>query len=592
MSIDQAKVLFCAFEVVPAPTGFSARATEFIRGLNRDFTVDALTAKSPDQSHIERYHGARLLRVPVGGGDLPQRGQAFQRAVRRQLESDEYQLVQFSDPYGGYALSEARAQYGFKLVFDVVGFTSVDIRYTHPHLVDDPRFLAKLRRQELYCLMNADAVLVSSEVAASYVASLGVDRPRIAIVRNSVDPSLFPKEQMEEPNRTPMRLLYLGSQAMWQGLPALIRAVSIANQTVDVRLSIVGQRHTPWRLQLEEMIRELKLSAKVELGNPVGREQLPSVMKAADVGVAPLAAIDRNVMQGASLNKIAHYLAAGRPVIAGDLAVCREFLDERCAVFAKAGDENDLARAICELAKDPGRRASMGEAARARAEQQFHANDPRRILSTLYQSLIDRPSKAPATNEDSEGASRSQSEPTNLVVMSDPPTDVHRAPERSAGDPRTDENRIPVDESPTEIRAIAEQVTDPKMPFASGPPVVVRGQMPQEAREPSDEKLPVIAGKPVPPDASLEADLSALMEPAAAPAAKTLPSGAPVVKPSGSAPKPVTTPTSSPATPIIASGAPPPVPDEWIGHLVFGYAPPADGRPAATLAPAKPNKAQ
>ena len=49
-----------------------------------------MTTKTPDVSHIERYQGARLLRVPVGAGDLVSKVQAFERAVRRQLESEEF----------------------------------------------------------------------------------------------------------------------------------------------------------------------------------------------------------------------------------------------------------------------------------------------------------------------------------------------------------------------------------------------------------------------------------------------------------------------------------------------------------------------
>ncbi|MFN7134925.1 MAG: glycosyltransferase, partial [Myxococcales bacterium] len=166
---DLPKVLYCSFDVIPEPSGTSVRATEFLRGLDGVFTVDALTAKTPDHSHIERYHGARLLRVPVGSGDLPARAQAFERAVRRQLESDEYQLVHFTDPYGGYALCELKSQYNFKLVYEVVGFPSIEIKYTHPHLEGDRRFVARLRRQELFCLMNADCVVVGSQVTAAMV---------------------------------------------------------------------------------------------------------------------------------------------------------------------------------------------------------------------------------------------------------------------------------------------------------------------------------------------------------------------------------------------------------------------------------------
>jgi glycosyltransferase involved in cell wall biosynthesis len=600
MSFDLPKVLFCAFDVVPAPTGFSARATEFIRALNRDFIVDALTAKSPDQSHIERYHGARLMRVPVGSGDLPQRGQAFQRAVRRQLESDEYQLVQFTDPYGGYALCEARAQYGFKLVYDASTFPSSDVRHTHPHLEGDPRFLAKLRRQELFCLMNADAILVSSSVAADYVASLGIDRTRITVIRSTADPGLFPREQMDRPDRQPMRLVYLGSQVTWQGLPLLLKAVAAAIQSVEVRLAIVGQRNTSWRLQLEEMVRELKLIGKVEFGNPVSHDQLAPLLKSADVGVAPLLPLERNLVQGASLNKVAHYLAAGRPVIASDLPVCHEYLDDTCALFPKPADENDFARRISELARDPARRIAMGEAARVKADRNLHAQDPRRTLTALYLSLIEMPVKPASSAEfnDARGSSKVGSEPTSLVPMGDPPTDMLRA--GAASDTRTDETRIPLEEPLTEIRAVEDRVTDPRLsverPSADEPLPLVKGQLIEDSSVATN--MPIVTGQPI--DDGLEADLSSLITPSGVQPQTPVPrqvlkASNPSIPVSSAQPPSAVTPDAGPRTlpssgrspvPQIASGVPPPVVDEWVGNILFGYAPPIDGRPAASIDPA------
>ena len=70
---EQPRVLFCCFDVVPGPHAQSRRLTEYIKGLGDRFQVVVLSVKTADNSHIQRYHGARLLRVPVGSGDLPAR---------------------------------------------------------------------------------------------------------------------------------------------------------------------------------------------------------------------------------------------------------------------------------------------------------------------------------------------------------------------------------------------------------------------------------------------------------------------------------------------------------------------------------------
>ncbi|HEX4620322.1 MAG TPA: hypothetical protein VH208_02040, partial [Myxococcaceae bacterium] len=62
------RLLLCTFDVIPAPSGTSRRVTEYLKGLSDRFNVVVLSAKTPDVSHIEKYQGARLLRVPVGTG--------------------------------------------------------------------------------------------------------------------------------------------------------------------------------------------------------------------------------------------------------------------------------------------------------------------------------------------------------------------------------------------------------------------------------------------------------------------------------------------------------------------------------------------
>ena len=70
------RLLFCCFDVVPAPHATSRRLSEYLKGLSERYQVVVLTVKTPDHSHIERYQGARLLRVPVGSGDLRSRMEA------------------------------------------------------------------------------------------------------------------------------------------------------------------------------------------------------------------------------------------------------------------------------------------------------------------------------------------------------------------------------------------------------------------------------------------------------------------------------------------------------------------------------------
>ncbi len=384
---DLPRVLLCSFDVIPGPTGLSRRLTEYLRELSEHFSVVVLSAKTPDHSHIQRYQGARLLRVPVGGGDLPSRVQAFDRAVRRQLESEEYALAHFTDPFGGYAICELRETFGYRLIYEAHGFPSQELASQDPQLEGDRRFLAKVRRQELFCLMNADRVITGSETTRHFIQGLGVSEELVDVLRAPVDLGAMAAETTREPTGSPMRVLYLGSQVDWQGLPALLRATKQALQQVDLQLTLVGPPHVREQPLLEDLIRELGIERKVSFQPSIPHENLPEVLSAADVGVVPLADADRNRNQGGPLSKVAEYLAAGRPILASDLPLTREAVPSEAGLFHAPGDVEALAANLVRLAKSAELRVRMGSAARDAARAAHDAEPLRRKLAGVYAKL-------------------------------------------------------------------------------------------------------------------------------------------------------------------------------------------------------------
>ncbi len=500
---DLPRLLLCCFDVVPAPTAISRRLTEYVKGLSDRYQVVVLTVKTPEHTHIERYHGARLLRVPVGSGDLAARVQSFDRAVRRQLESEEYVMVHFFDPFGGYALCERRVELGYKLVYDACSLPSVDL----PFLVDEAeanrRFIARVRRQELYCLMNADVVIVANELTREFVTGLGVAREQVQVLPAPVDLGPYDPRVMGVPDATPMKLLHLGNLSSAQDLGTVLEAMQIALKSVDVRLTVVGPRHPEHQARLEDQVAALELTGKVEFQDPVAHDDLHKVLATADVGLLTLADVERNSRVGSPLSRLGEYLAAGRPVLAADVAAARALLPDDGVVLYRPQDKHSLADAIVGLASEPARRVKLGAAARA-ASLERDAAKIRADLVATYVALsgtgvravgdADQTSPDEVTqlgrSLDSEDTQRrkaaAQHEPpsgTNKVKTDPAIAGADTSPEGSLGADRPAVMGVPIhEEEPpvvmgTEAQAIVAEfvqvTTEPNAHRSSEPPVVM-----------------------------------------------------------------------------------------------------------------------
>ena len=71
-------------------------------------------------------------------------------------------------------------------------------------------------------------------------------------------------------------------------------------------------------------------------------------------------------------NKVYQCAAMARPVISADTPALREFFDpERHVELVRPGDGAALAERIAMLARDPARRAALGEAAAAHVREHY-----------------------------------------------------------------------------------------------------------------------------------------------------------------------------------------------------------------------------
>jgi glycosyltransferase involved in cell wall biosynthesis len=104
--------------------------------------------------------------------------------------------------------------------------------------------------------------------------------------------------------------------------------------------------------------------------------------------LAPLRDCSRNVSQGCAPLKVLESMASGVPVLASDLPVVRELMDDGEQGLLAAPDRpGELARTVRTLIDFPERAAAMGAAGRARVADRFSWTASTAALNEVYASL-------------------------------------------------------------------------------------------------------------------------------------------------------------------------------------------------------------
>ena len=216
-------------------------------------------------------------------------------------------------------------------------------------------------------LAGADLRVAVSEEVAAQVRPLSSGGPLI-VVPNGVDVDLFRDRPDPVSSRSQLglpsgaRLLcFAGSLRPWHGLDIAIEALTALPP--DVHLVVAGDG--PVRFELGGRVHDLGLSGRVHWLGQVGHVQIPVVLAACDVALAPYPALDGF---GFSPLKLYEYLAAGIPIVASSIGQVDKALDGgRWGRLTDPGDPGSLTAGIMDVLQDPQAAAAGAELARTHA---------------------------------------------------------------------------------------------------------------------------------------------------------------------------------------------------------------------------------
>ena len=234
----KAKSLILSYDLVPGISAAGQHMVALVPALSERGEIDAMSLKGDHLPHIQRMGSARMMRVPVSSDGFQEQVAAYQRAVHRQLDSENYDLVYCSDLISAHAAVTHSTAESLPAVLEFFDLSSNSV-CQQPGFVDaDGKMCKRLIHQETKALKAMKRVLVHSERVQKQLLAMGVPAARILLLPCALDEKLFNPPSIEvpaDPNACVVALP-LGSFSeqrvdevllFWKKLPATIKSLSV-----------------------------------------------------------------------------------------------------------------------------------------------------------------------------------------------------------------------------------------------------------------------------------------------------------------------------------------------------------------------------
>ncbi|WP_052074441.1 glycosyltransferase family 4 protein [Shewanella mangrovi] len=392
-SITPFTSLYAAFDRFPLPKGASTHIQQMATTLFQ-YSGDGLLYVAGDDGvapFAQEVLGdvvVTLLRSNTAG--LPQnvllRAMAYADQLRVLLHRYGHQLniAHFRDPWAGVPLIDFKQSQrtSLKLVYEVNALPSIELPI---HLSLSASTLARIKHWEQRCLDSADIIVTPSRLTKARLERL-TNTPVYYLPNGATVASA--QELSNHPQSNIPSLIYFGGAQRWQGLHTLLQALVIVRRQLPMKLVMCLSLDNRHAKQLKQQIRALQLDDCIELYFGLSQAQLRSKIIQATASIAPLAACERNMLQGCCPLKIIESMACGTAVIASDIPVVHELLrHNQHGLLVPPARPSVLARACIELLTQPDFAAQLGRAGKQHIAQYFQWHSINQQLQQLYQQL-------------------------------------------------------------------------------------------------------------------------------------------------------------------------------------------------------------
>ncbi len=238
----------------------------------------------------------------------------------------------------------------------------------------------------------ADRVLAVHDLHRIRLESAGIPSHKIRVVLNSPDPKIFSRTPNRRNAGAGLTLVCHGTVTRRLGLDVTFKALELlGDKSAGMRLMVIGRGD--YLVQAKAQVAAMELQDRVSFVAPVPIEELPELLRQADVGLVPnRPSAATHLMLPV---KLLEYATLGIPVIAARLCTVEHYFGDDAIRFFEPGNPAALAAAIAELQANRERRAALASRASEVAETLSWKHQSERYFDAI-DSLIGAGARAAA----------------------------------------------------------------------------------------------------------------------------------------------------------------------------------------------------
>jgi len=240
------------------------------------------------------------------------------------------------------------------------------------------------------CKFSAKIITATPEIAERII-SLGISATKIVVLSNVPDISLLNELTKDSNKKRQLEgtfvISYVGGFSSHRGLDTLVNAMPLVmKKNPSTHLFLVGDGKM--KPILQRMVDRLKLNGYVTFTGWVPFDEAMEYVQLSDLGIIPYHSTAQT--HSALPHKIFQYMFFKKPVLVSNVKLLKKMVETtKCGLVFPAGDHNQLAQRILEVAKNRRNLARLGENGYKAVVTEYNWDREKTKLMKMYDEIVE-----------------------------------------------------------------------------------------------------------------------------------------------------------------------------------------------------------